>query len=60
MAWCFFPTSASCFCGRDHDDSDRTSSTIFLAAAARGSLAPRPVNDVLPCVMMLAQARESG
>jgi hypothetical protein len=56
----FLPNVCFLFCGRDHDDSDRTSSTIFLAAAARGSLAPRPVNDVLPCVMMLAQARESG
>src|ERR1700682_5846155 len=57
----FLPSVCSCFYVRDHGDGHRTSSTIFPTLSVHQAGAPRcPVSDVLPCVMMLARARESG
>jgi hypothetical protein len=57
----FLPGVCSCFYGFDHGDGHRTSSTIFPTLSVDQAGAPgRPVSDVLPCVMMLAQGSESG
>jgi hypothetical protein len=57
----FLPRARSYFYVRDHGDGHRTSSTIFPTLSVDQAGAPgRPLSDVLPCVMMLAQGSESG